>query len=86
MYDKFLAGAKIRQGMIQRLYLEQEVKTMWQQIYVPLRQWRFYGCALPVAHKKMESRFDWFAAKCNFTTRELLDREWCDADPEMRIC
>ena len=85
-YDAFLAGAHIKRGLLNGLYYEQEVKTIWNQIYVDINRWKFYGCRMPAAHKYMSTRSVWFLTHCNYTTGQLFNRQNCDADPQMRIC
>jgi len=92
-YRDYLASVGAREGLKQRLYWEQEVKTMWMQLSVPAKDWKCVACLLPLTHKG-ERHHDntWFVDKdCDFERGVLLgipkgNRGDCGADPELRFC
>jgi GDP-4-dehydro-6-deoxy-D-mannose reductase len=86
-YREFLEQVHAATNLKQSFYWEQELKTMWQQVYVPAEKWRCYGCALPIFHKETISIDHWFFSKgCSFPNHTVMDRGRCDVDPEMRFC
>ena len=86
-YKAYLSSIHAAEQLKKPVYWEQELKTMWQQIYVPVDKWRSYACSLPVFHKTMDTVDHWFISSgCDFDNRQIIDRGYCDLDPEMRFC
>lgn len=69
-------------------YWEQELKTLWMQIFVPLQKWKSYSCFLSVQHKRHDINH-WFFNYCDYKTNARQSRGHCTLDPDpeqMRIC
>lgn len=92
-YQEYLAAVGAREGLKQRAYWEQEVKTMWMQLSVPAAEWKCVACLLPLTHKE-ERHHDntWFVdSDCDFERGVVLrvpkgNRGDCGVDPELRFC
>ena len=51
VYQAYLASVGAAEGLKRRAYWEQEVKTMWMQLSVPIDEWKCIACVLPLRHK-----------------------------------
>eukprot|EP00996_Jenningsia_fusiforme_P001824 NODE_2683_length_1142_cov_64.963403_g2461_i0.p1 GENE.NODE_2683_length_1142_cov_64.963403_g2461_i0~~NODE_2683_length_1142_cov_64.963403_g2461_i0.p1 ORF type:complete len:333 (+),score=37.51 NODE_2683_length_1142_cov_64.963403_g2461_i0:58-999(+) len=64
-YIDFLRGMYIWE-MLSSFWHEQDWKSVWELVYVPSREWKFYGCNIRTYHKDVKTTFrqPWFR-KCD---------------------
>ena len=88
-YQSYLAAVGAMEGLRQRLYWEQEVKTMWMQLSVPADEWLCVGCLMPMTHKneRQHDNFWYIDSECDFRSGLLTGPGTvCTLDPQMRFC
>ena len=87
-YDDFWNKMNAEAGLKASRFWEQELKSLFIQMFVPLQQTRSYACALPVAHKDKAGIALWMYHSCHFDIGYPTEkRGHCDADlPLMRVC
>jgi hypothetical protein len=87
-YKDYLAAIGADTELKARHYWEQELKTIWMEMFVGIDQWKSYGCWMDLQHKDIPKEA-WFFNKCDYKTGKPTARDRCVADPDpkkMRIC